>query len=296
MIVLDGLAKDFYEYFYSDMNSLDVYNFANNMISKTDKELLTIGINVFRTAATLGMSFESYHAEAAIRLQYIVNDLNLFVFNIAFCEIYNLEYQILEKFFGYKFKRGPAVADISEVQWDHWFYNMCLAVGANSKCFSRKIGAVLVRDRSVIGTGYNGPPRKIPHCDRRYKMDTDLRAELKSMDINPDSPQIKQMCPRHVMGQKSGEGLQWCIAGHAERNAINNSARAGISTKDCILYMDCGIPCVQCLSSIINAGISEIVITKILFYDSASKYVLENSNLKYRLFSHLLPGEKNDEY
>ena len=72
------------------------------------------------------------------------------------------------------------------------------------------------------------------------------------------------------MGYKSGEGLQWCIAGHAERNSLINSARMGIKTKHTTLYMDCGIPCTPCLVEIINAGVSEIVVSKTSFYDSSA--------------------------
>jgi deoxycytidylate deaminase len=51
--------------------------------------------------------------------------------------------------------------------------------------------------------------------------------------------------------------------------------------------MDCGIPCTPCLVEIINAGIKEIVITKYAFYDISAKYLLEHSDLKFRLYSHL---------
>jgi len=322
MIVLDDLAKGFYDYFYSDTNSLDVFNSANDMISKVDRELLTVGINVFRTAATLGMSFESYHGEAAVRLQYIVNDLNLFVFNIAFCEIYNLEYQILEKFFGYKFKQRDFYAEIAEnlygvaneetiekikaperhysvdkptpESWDRWFYNMCLEVAANSKCFSRKIGSVLVKDKSIISTGYNGPPRGVPTCDKRWRIDPKFYTKYAKeyAEFLKDGKSSEGVCPRRIIGFPSGQGLEICPAGHAERNALINAARHGIRVKGMsdeptTLYMSCGVPCSPCLVEIINAGVSEIVVTGISLYDATAEYLLQNSNLKIRLFSFL---------
>ena len=173
-------------------------------------------------------------------------------------------------------------------KWDSYYYNICIDVSKQSSCLSRKIGTVLVRDKTIIGTGYNGPARGIPHCNERYHIDQELRAYLKSRNINPDDIRHHKMCPRYTCGFKSGEGLEWCIAGHAERNAIVNSAREGISTKGATLYMSCGIPCKDCLTEIVNSGIVEIVVTKFMFYDAASKYLLENSNLKYRLFSNLI--------
>ena len=52
--------------------------------------------------------------------------------------------------------------------------------------------------------------------------------------------------------------------------------------------MDCGIPCTPCLVEIINAGIEEIIVTKISFYDRSAAYVLDNSNLKFRVYEHLV--------
>ena len=86
---------------------------------------------------------------------------------------------------------------------------------------------------------------------------------------------------------KSGEGLEWCVAGHAERNALINAARFGIETKGTTMYMDCGTPCTPCLVEIINAGIEEIVITKEHYYDQSAEYLLKESGLKWRIYSHL---------
>ena len=64
---------------------------------------------------------------------------------------------------------------------DKWFYKMCKDVASNSKCLSRKVGAVLVRDGTVISSGYNGPARNFPHCDRRYIIDPVLRENMKNL-------------------------------------------------------------------------------------------------------------------
>ena len=74
----------------------------------------------------------------------------------------------------------------------------------------------------------------------------------------------------------------------AERNALINAARMGIQTKDCYLYMDCGVPCTPCLVEIINAGIKEIIITELKFYDQSSQYLLkEADDLQVRLYSSI---------
>ncbi len=181
-------------------------------------------------------------------------------------------------------------------RWDKYFYNICVAVSKNSTCLSRQIGSILVKDKSIISTGYNGPSRGIPHCNERYVIDSEIRALIKSKGKDPDNTKYHSICPRYVAGFKSGEGLEYCIAGHAERNALNNAARHGIVTKGAKLFMTCGIPCKDCLTEIINCGIEEIIITKETFYDGSSKYLLENSNLKYRIFEHLKGKKDNGEY
>lgn len=172
-------------------------------------------------------------------------------------------------------------------RWDEYFYNVCKAVEANSVCLSRHIGSVLVMDKSIISTGYNGPPRGIPHCNERYIIDDEIRALIKSKGKDPDNPKYHNVCPRYTAGFKSGEGLSYCVAGHAERNALNNAARNGIRTKGAKLYMSCGIPCSPCLVEIINCGVEEIIITKKSFYDSSAKYLLEHSEFNVRIFEHL---------
>jgi len=149
--------------------------------------------------------------------------------------------------------------------WDEYYFNLCNAVASNSKCLARKIGAIIVKDKSIISTGYNGPPRGIPQCDNRSGADG--------------------VCPRKALGYISGEGLELCIAGHAERNAIVNAARHGIAVKGSIMYMSCPIPCSPCLVEIINSGIEEIVCTKLSYYDMMGEYLIKNSELKIRTYS-----------
>jgi dCMP deaminase len=165
-------------------------------------------------------------------------------------------------------------------KWDEYFLRVCKEVGTNSKCMSRHVGAIIVKDKSIISTGYNGGPRGVPHCSERYLNDEKL---INIMVDNEILPKKVNKCPRQFLGFKSGMGLEWCIAGHAERNALINAARHGIAVKDATMYMDCGIPCTPCLIEIINATISEIVvIDKYLYYDTMGEWLIKNSDLKVR--------------
>lgn len=168
--------------------------------------------------------------------------------------------------------------------WDEYFIHMCDIVALNSKCLSRQIGTVLVRDRSVVSTGYNGPPVGVPHCDVRHKTDKYLMELYKAKEgLNIRETDKVTTCPRRLLEYKSGEGLHLCPAGHAERNALINAAKDGVSTKGCKLYMNCGIPCAPCLIEIINAGVGEIIVTSTEFYDPLSEWILSESKLKVTL-------------
>jgi len=180
------------------------------------------------------------------------------------------------------------------MEWDEWYLELCTVVGKKSQCLSRKIGAILVKDKAVVSQGYNGPPRGVRTCDKRWYVDKEMcklagLEELQYIHEVELDEKVEGKCPRYIpeMGFKSGEGLEWCVAGHAERNALINAARAGIATNGLIMYMDCGFPCTPCMVEIINAGIKEIVVTKAEFYDISAEYVLKESDLEWRIYSHL---------
>lgn len=170
--------------------------------------------------------------------------------------------------------------------WDKYYYELCVAIAKNSKCFSRQIGAIIVKDKSIISTGYCGPPRGFVPCDERHTVDSALFNEYVRRGIKLE--EVKNRCPRQVLGFKSGEGIEWCVSAHAEENAILNAARVGtVSLKNTKMYMSCGIPCSKCLIKIIQVGIEEIIVSHLGWYDGAAKYLLDNSGLKVRLFDFL---------
>lgn len=111
--------------------------------------------------------------------------------------------------------------------WKEYFRRIANEVKQKSKDQYTQIGVVIVgKDHEIVSTGYNSFPRGI-------------------YDYNPER-------------QERPEKYYWME--HAERNAIYNAARIGVSTKGCIMYMTCGMPCADCARAIINSGIREIVI------------------------------------
>jgi len=169
--------------------------------------------------------------------------------------------------------------------WDTYFHNICNAVGSKSNCLSRKIGSILVKDKSIIASGYNGPSRGIPHCDSLERREAIISAfGIKDPFTINELKQKLNKCPRQVLGYKSGEGLEICIAAHSERNCIIDAARRGVNVYGSTLYLNTGIPCKDCLVEIINSGMQEIVCEKKFSYDKMTNFLLEHSDITVREF------------
>ncbi|WP_457552993.1 deoxycytidylate deaminase [Desulfobacula sp.] len=118
--------------------------------------------------------------------------------------------------------------------WHEYFMGICDLVATRSTCLRRQVGAVLIKEKRILCTGYNGAPAKVPHC-REVGC---LRAQLKV---------------------PSGEKHELCRGVHAEQNAIIQAAYHGIQVKGASLYCT-NQPCSICSKMIINAGI------KIVYY------------------------------
>ena len=117
--------------------------------------------------------------------------------------------------------------------WDEYFMRIAQIVALRSNCMKRKVAAVVVKDRRIISTGYNGTPRGVPNCNEGG-------------------------CPRCNSLADSGTSLDECFCSHAEENAIVQAAYHGISVKGATLYSTCS-PCLICTKIIINAGIVRVV-------------------------------------
>jgi len=169
--------------------------------------------------------------------------------------------------------------------WDKYFHTICIAVATKSPCLSRKIGAILVRDHSIVSTGFNGPSRGVPHCGHERFMNDKALQDISISDKVPNAPsRIYTECPRKLLGYESGTHLELCPAQHAETNCITNAARIGASTLNTILYMNCVIPCKNCFGALINAGVKEIVVDDNKVYDKHTKYLIDHSQIKIRRF------------
>ena len=174
------------------------------------------------------------------------------------------------------------------MNWDKYFLGLCEAASWNSKCHSRQIGAILVRDNIVISTGYNGPARGIPECRLRLHRDNHINKKLLETYTEDDIATMYEnsVCPRKALGFKSGEGLEWCNAVHAEKNCIVAAARLGIATKGSTLYMNADVsPCTQCYSACVNAGIKEIVLIKNTIYDPSLEWCIHHTDIVIREFN-----------
>lgn len=123
------------------------------------------------------------------------------------------------------------------LSWDEYFMQIAESAQARSNCIRNSVGAVIVKEKRIIATGYNGTPAGIINC----------------IDGG-----CKRCSDRHANILKINERKDLCICVHAELNAILQSAYHGASTKGATLY--CTIaPCLQCAKAIINAGIKEVI-------------------------------------
>ena len=119
--------------------------------------------------------------------------------------------------------------------WDEYFMEMAVLTAKRSTCLRRNVGAVIVKDRHIVATGYNGAPRGLEHCGDR-----------------------EGGCLRQQLGIPSGEKHELCRALHAEQNAIIQAAKVGVSTEGATIYITLQ-PCVICAKMLVNAGITRIV-------------------------------------
>jgi len=124
----------------------------------------------------------------------------------------------------------------SKKKWDMRFMEMAKLVSNWSTCVrnGRHVGAVIVRDKRIIATGYNGAPAGVESCES------------------------KGFCLRDKMGIASGTRAEFCYATHAEQNALVQAAKLGISVDGATIYIT-HRPCVICTKLIINSGIKRIV-------------------------------------
>ncbi len=123
------------------------------------------------------------------------------------------------------------------IGWDEYFMDVAKTTAKRASCLRRKEGAVIVKNKQILSTGFNGAPKGVQDCMEKGR------------------------CMRREKGIKSGEKLEFCMATHAEQNAIIQAACNGIKIEGAMLYCT-SHPCILCAKVIINSGIRKVVYGK----------------------------------
>lgn len=151
-----------------------------------------------------------------------------------------------------------AKKDINQVKWDKRFVEMTQLVATWSSCLRRQVGAVIVKDRRVLGIGYNGAPAGIKSCKERNE------------------------CIRDQYGIKSGENREMCYSICAEQNAILEAGKSRTDIAGSTMY--CSLtPCTICAKLIINAGITRLVCLE-KYPDQLSLKLLKEAGIEVEFY------------
>lgn len=137
--------------------------------------------------------------------------------------------------------------------WDQYFMQITTLVATRSTCMRRQVGALLVKDKNILATGYNGVPSGIRHCE-------------------------EVGCLREQLKVPSGERHELCRGLHAEQNAIIQAARHGSNIEGATLYCT-DSPCIICSKMLINAGVEKVVYGR-GYPDSLSKEMLAEAGIE----------------
>lgn len=156
------------------------------------------------------------------------------------------------------------VINENQLKWDRRFMDLAKKVAEWSSCVrsGRQVGAVIVMNKRILTTGYNGAPSGIKSCKERG------------------------FCLRDKLGIASGTRAEMCYAIHAEQNAVIQAAKMGISVEGATIYVT-HQPCSVCTRILINAGISRIVYEQ-AYPDKFSLELLDESGIE---LCHLVDGE-----
>jgi len=147
--------------------------------------------------------------------------------------------------------------------WDTYFMQIARLVSERATCLRRKVGAVIVKDKRILTTGYNGAPTGITHCEITG-------------------------CLRDQLKVPSGERHELCRGLHAEQNALLQAALHGIGLAGASLYCT-NQPCIICAKMLINAGIKEIIISD-GYPDELAERMLKEAGIKVRMLKRMNVG------
>jgi len=153
--------------------------------------------------------------------------------------------------------RGSVGRLHSRPSWEEYFMDITQLVAKRSTCLRRQVGALLVKDKKILATGYNGAPARLEHC----------------LEIG---------CLREQQSVPSGERHELCRGLHGEQNAIIQAAYHGVAIRGATLYCT-NHPCVICSKMLINAGIERIVYEE-GYADDLAGQMLKESGIKVERF------------
>ena len=144
---------------------------------------------------------------------------------------------------------------IDRPDWDHYFMQIAAVVATRSTCLRRKVGALLLLNKRILSSGYNGAPSGLSHC----------------LDVG---------CLREQLMVPSGERHELCRGLHAEQNAIIQAAVHGVAIRDAMLYCT-HYPCALCAKMLVNAGVRTLVLNE-NYPDTLAKELFAEADIEFK--------------
>ena len=160
------------------------------------------------------------------------------------------------------------VSTIKRPDWDEYFMNIAKVVAMRSNCMKRHVAAIIVKDKRIVSTGYNGTPRGVTNCNDGG-------------------------CPRCASFGVSGANLGECLCSHAEENSITQAAYHGVSIKGSTIYTTFS-PCLTCTKMIINSGITEVVYEEEYSLSKTELKLLKEAGVRVRTVKKIVNPSKLD--
>ncbi|MDR3237138.1 MAG: cytidine/deoxycytidylate deaminase family protein [Spirochaetia bacterium] len=151
--------------------------------------------------------------------------------------------------------------------WDDYFMTIAKDVATRSTCLRRNVGAVIVKGKRILATGYNGPPSGISHC-------------------------TPETCLRTKLNVPSGERHELCRGLHAEQNAIIQAASHGVQINGAVIYVTHS-PCSICTKMLINSGIKTFI-TQSQYDDPLAKEMMAEAGINVIIHQAEEAGTSHD--
>ncbi|GAA6054214.1 hypothetical protein JCM3770_001396 [Rhodotorula araucariae] len=173
----------------------------------------------------------------------------------------------------------PLLAEILRPSWDTYFMLLASLASLRSNCMKRRVGAVLVRDKRVVSTGYNGTPRGVRNCGEGGCG----RCNSHGDGLGGAGPASGSMGAAGGMS-RVGEALDECLCLHAEENALLEAGRERVSgggAEGAVLYCNT-CPCLRCTVKIVQCGVKEVIYSLSYSMDVASRRVMEEAGVVLR--------------